>query len=90
MTLTPEEREAAIDFTCTICERCVENRFPGPRQTQSFPPVCRYCETQWGSRQPDYGAFKDRRVAVQISAVANALESAARVRHYKEYGYAAP
>lgn len=64
-------------FDCAICERHIENRWPGPRQIWSLPPVCRYCETTWSARVVPKGAFRDRRVVAQISALANALESAA-------------
>lgn len=64
-------------FDCVICERHIENRWPGARQTWSLPPVCRYCEQEWSARPPQHGAFRDRRIAAQISAIASALDAKA-------------
>lgn len=83
-----EEQQVAFD--CAICGRHVDFRWPGAKQSWHIDPLCRYCETTWGPRQKPHGSFKDRRMAVQISALANALESEARAAHYRRYGYAAP
>mgnify|MGYP000163806410 CR=1 FL=1 len=76
-------------FDCVICERHIENRWPGPRQTWSLPPVCRYCETTWSGRIDPVGAFRDRRVLAQAGALANALEQTALQQQWgRRYGSA--
>lgn len=69
-------------FDCVICLRHVDNRWPGARQTQALKPICRYCEQKWSARAPTVGAFRDRRVASQISALANALETEANHQQF--------
>lgn len=68
------------DFQCAICERHVDNHFPGSIQHWSLPPVCRYCECHWGQRPVQYGAFRDRRVLAQIGALAEALNGTANIQ----------
>jgi hypothetical protein len=75
------------DFICAICERPVDNRFPGARQTMSLPPVCRYCENVWGRRVPPKGAFRDRRIIRQGCALAEALSAEAYRRNNPRYPY---
>lgn len=75
-------------FTCAICQRFYENRFPGPRRDWPIPPVCRSCEGYWGGKVAHSGAFKDRRKAVQINALSEAIASAAHSQYYRDNGYA--
>lgn len=83
-----QERKAE-GFVCAICQHSVNTTWPAPRQISPLPPVCRYCEQTWGGRPPNKGAFKDRRVAAHIHAIAEALETEARHQHYRRFGYAA-
>jgi len=76
-------------FECVICEHSIDLRWNFPNNIQTIPPVCRYCEKNWCKSTPTRGSFKDRRIAAQISALAEALENEARVIHYRRYGYAA-
>ena len=60
-------------FTCAICEREVHDYRDRNGRDRALSPVCRSCESHYGSRAPQAGAFMDRRKAVQISALAAAL-----------------
>jgi hypothetical protein len=66
-------------FDCAICRRPITtygfNRGPNAQ----IAPVCRYCEGWYGDRPPQSGAFRDRRIVTQISALANALNSKAHI-----------
>lgn len=76
----------AQSFICAVCERDVDmrwNRRNGPDRI--VPPICPYCERHYGSRGPQAGAFMDRRKAVQISALAEALHTEAA--HQKWRGH---
>lgn len=79
----------ASPFTCVICERHKEERWPGPIQSRSIPPICGYCEQVWGThhRLDGAGDFRDRRIAIQIKALAAALDAAAwRQQNRGRYG----
>lgn len=82
------ERPEAFD--CAICGHHIDNRWPGPKSIWSLAPVCRYCEDTFAPPMPPRGAFRDRRIARQIHALAEALETEARHQHYRRFGYAAP
>ena len=72
-----------ILFTCAICERPVRMWGMNHGRDEQIAPVCRYCEKHYGSRAPQAGAFRDRRKAVQISALAEALSSRARIMQWE-------
>jgi len=58
-------------FNCAICGKNCPRRWQAPAHHDS-PPLCRICEQEWGVGQ--YGDINpDRRIAKQISALANAL-----------------
>jgi hypothetical protein len=70
-------------FICAVCRREIEmrwNRRNGPDRI--VPPICRTCEQSFGSRGPQAGSFMDRRKSVQISALAEALRTAAAHRKW--------
>lgn len=64
----------AADFECVICQRHVDMRWYRTRNPNDISPVCRGCERSYGATPPKQGAFRDRRIATQISAIANALD----------------
>jgi len=75
--------ERPEQFDCAICERRIDNRWPGSKKMWPIQPLCRYCEEKWSAGAPAHGAFRDRRVARQISALANAIDTAA---HHQKWG----
>src|SRR3546814_11833544 len=81
------ERPPAFD--CAICERHISNQWPGAKQKWPLAPVCFYCEDTNAARVEPAGSFRDRRLARQIGALANALGGEARRAHYTRYGNAA-
>lgn len=76
-------------FVCAICERDVRDYPDRNGRDRQMAPVCRYCERHYGSGAPQHGAFMDRRKAVQISALANALNANAHIKKWEaRYGRA--
>ena len=80
LSCIPEE--AAADFTCAICQREVTNRWNYSPRDYERPPVCKSCETVSGyswtgavkfRTMPTGGSFRDRREALRIGALADAL-----------------
>jgi len=81
----------ALDpFDCVICGRHVDRRWPDARHQADIEPVCFPCERYDRVSIHPRGSFRDRRIARQIIALANALEGEARRAHYERFGYAAP
>ena len=70
-------------FDCAICGHHVSNQWPGPKPEWALAPLCRYCERVHAPVMPHRGAFRDRRTARQIYALAEALETAARHAHWR-------
>lgn len=72
------------DFCCVICERQVSTRWSSVGPTEEQSPVCRYCEGQFaqGVGKPTAGSFRDRRNAIRIYALAEALRTAAMRIHW--------
>lgn len=62
------------DFVCAICQRRIDMRWNRRGPDETLPPVCRSCEREY-SRPATVkgGSFRDRRVAAQIDALAEAL-----------------
>lgn len=77
-------------FLCAICGRQAWSRWPGAIQLHPVEPVCRSCEIEWGVGAQPAGAFRDRRIVGIILALANALETEARQKFYRRYGFGAP
>lgn len=75
------------DFTCAICQREATNCWNWSPKDYERAPVCKSCErghTGWpfrrGVQPPKHGSFRDRREAVRIFALADALhDEAARM-----------
>jgi hypothetical protein len=82
--------ERPAPFTCVICEKAENACFPGPRQIWSIAPVCSYCERTWGRRNQNLdgaGSFKDRRIAIQIEAMAERITAQSYQNEHKAKGW---
>lgn len=78
-------------FRCAICEREARDYPNRNGRERHLSPVCRVCEWRWTerTRKPLGGAFMDRRKAMQIAALAEALHSAAmQIQWSAQYGRA--
>lgn len=69
-------------FTCAICRRDVVDYPDRNGRERHLAPLCRFCEGYYGDRKPMAGAFMDRRLAVQISALASALTGEAHSKQW--------
>jgi hypothetical protein len=49
---------------------------------RSLAPLCRYCEGHYADRLPGAGAFMDRRIVGQLSALVNALSGEAYAKDW--------
>lgn len=76
-----------MNFVCAVCEQEINCRWNSRGQDRQVPPVCRNCEVVSGygwngatrfRGKPKGGSFMDRRNALRILALAEALESTAR------------
>lgn len=74
-------------FDCAVCLRPVHDYRDRRNRDRVLEPLCRFCEGDFSERPPQYGAFMDRRRAVQVSALANALLSRASIMNWeRRYG----
>jgi hypothetical protein len=77
-------------FVCAICESEIRD-FPNRNgRDRHLSPVCRYCEGFWTERvgKPSGGSFMDRRKAMHILALSEALHSKARSIEWSKNGCA--
>lgn len=67
------------DFCCVVCLRNVDTRWNYVGRDEEVAPVCRWCERDYseGMGKPAAGSFRDRRNAVRIYVLAEALHTAA-------------
>lgn len=67
-------------FVCAVCGRDVKDYRGRKGPDAQIAPVCRYCERSYTERvgKPKTGAFMDRRKAMQVMALSEALHSQAR------------
>lgn len=84
LTCLPEE--APADFTCAICERIASNRYHWSPRDYERPPICMSCESLTGyawngtarhRTKPMGGSHRDRREALRIGALADAISQEA-------------
>lgn len=59
-------------FTCAICAREIRDYPKRTGRYRQVGPICSYCQQVW-SKEPGHGAFMDRRIAAQISALASVM-----------------
>jgi hypothetical protein len=87
-TRQPEWRR---DFTCVVCQRNIEMRWNHLGRNQILPPLCAICESRYseGIGRPAHGAFRDRREAIRIYALAEALHCEAAQKKWKSVNVAA-
>ena len=64
-------------FDCIVCERSVTDYPDRNGRDRHIAPICNNCERGYGDRGPTAGNFMDRRNAVRLSAIANALHNRA-------------
>lgn len=79
------------DFTCVICQHRIWMRWNVVGPGEQIPPVCRSCESHYakGAGQTMAGSFRDRREAIRLFAVAEALHCAAKQIQWSiDYGAA--
>ena len=72
-------------FVCGICEREVRD-WPGrDGRHRNVEPICLRCEHIWTDRigRPQAGAFMDRRKAMHVIALSNALHNEASVKQWE-------
>ena len=67
-------------FQCVICGKDANKDW---WSKDGIPPICGYCERYQTPQPKPYGDFKDRRVARQLFAVTQALETAARHKQWE-------
>jgi hypothetical protein len=81
----PQAVEQVADFACAICGTVVSNRWRFGRERE-FAPVCRYCEGYYTMRvgKPQAGSFRDRREAMRLMALAEALHGAAGAKAWSD------
>lgn len=75
-------------FVCAICERDVRDHPDRNPRDAHLPPICKGCERHYPDvRRLPQGAMMDRRMALRLSAIANALNGAANVMEWEaRYG----
>ena len=80
-------------YICASCANRVETRWWQPNdRRRALPPLCPSCESKYtqgswphtGIREPKHGAFMDRRNAMRIAALSEALLSAAYSKQWSE------
>lgn len=69
-------------FTCIVCGRDVSDYRHRNGRDRHIAPLCRGCESYYGDRSPQAGAFMDRRIATRVSALANALCGEAHAKQW--------
>lgn len=71
-------------FTCAICQGDVRD-YPDRRlPDRHVEPLCRMCERWWTERsgKPTNGAMMDRRKAMHVLALANAIQNTASLKEW--------
>lgn len=72
-------------FRCAVCERDIRD-WPHRRgPDRELAPVCRYCGREWcrGVGKIKEGTFVDRRKAMQINVLADALGNKASIMKWE-------
>ena len=73
------------NFVCSVCERDVDRRWWNLRdRKRNLPPICSYCEQYYAARigPPKRGSAMDRRNAMRIAALAEAILGAAGIKQW--------
>lgn len=77
------------DFTCAACERRVSMQFVYKLGApwSPLPPLCVSCERDYsrGVGKPSGGSYRDRRQAIQLLALSEALRCEAARQSWPEY-----
>ena len=74
----------ALLFRCAICEREVRDFPDRSGRDRHVEPLCLMCERHWTERtgKPKDGSFMDRRKAMHVLALANALHNTASIKQW--------
>lgn len=73
-------------FHCAICERDVRDYPDRKGPDRQIAPICRYCEREWTEHtgKPEGGTFMDRRKALRVCALSNALRNTASLIEWRQ------
>ena len=80
LSVMPEDKPE--DFTCAICGNAASNKWNWSPKDYERPPICKQCETVTGyawhgaarhRTKPRGGSSHDRRNAMRIGALADAI-----------------
>lgn len=71
-------------FRCAICEHDVLDCPNRNGRDRHLDPLCLRCERVWAERvgKPSDGAFMDRRKAMHVIALSNALHNTASLKQW--------
>ena len=96
--LSAMPEEAPADFECAVCGHVASNRWNYSPRNYERPPVCRSCETvsgySWTGQakhrtMPSGGTYRDRREAMRIGALADAISDEAKRQQWSKHHAAA-
>jgi len=86
------------DFSCAVCGRLATNQWIYSPRDYERPPICKSCESVKGyawnggpqhRTKPSGGTHRDRREAIRIDALADAIAAEANQQHWSaRYGRA--
>ena len=69
------------EYRCAICGETKSLQWHRQPRDWPVPPICGYCESLWGVKiGATGGSFRDRRMAVAVYALSDALTSAASIK----------
>lgn len=71
-------------FTCAICKNDVVDYANRNGRDRHVAPVCRPCEKRYSDNVPQTGAFMDRRIFAQLSALTNILTGEAHCKQWEQ------
>lgn len=71
-------------FCCAICERDIKDYPNRNGRDRHVEPVCRMCEREWTERtgKAQGGTMMDRRKALHVLALANAIHNVASLKEW--------
>jgi hypothetical protein len=71
-------------FCCAICERDIRDWPNRKGRDRHVEPICRICERWWTERtgKPQGGSMMDRRKALHLLALSNALHNTASIAQW--------
>lgn len=88
LSYAPEEKPEP--FVCAICSREASNRWNWSPRDYERPPICKGCEACYRVQRPRGGSFRDRREAMRLYAIAEALATEATQIEWRTKYYGRP